>query len=349
MEIKHPAITEDLRRKILSGSFGEKLPPLRTLMRKYHVSMQTISKAVKPLSGMGLIVPGPRGSVIVPAQKKRPRSFAIGVLWMNGPNYDEDARRIAMELQDYWAKKSYNVVFLNLHNPNLRNNPDFWRTLPVDGLLFAYGTLSAELAQAVHNAGIPALVPHFAENMPVHVMEYDTFPAVEHVVNMLRERGFRRIALQFNSELAGYQNVADARWDEIRGRHGIPGDLRKNVATGSGDTIERHTRSICRKEPPEFILCWHAYPERTLETLKSLGLEKKVRIVSMQDGPRLGRTNFRITPPPEMQSARDAFLERIISTQPKKFLHEYVSYLPEFIDDPPEIIGRDLKAEVTRK
>ena len=336
MIIKHPAITEDLRRKILSGAFGEKLPPLRTLMQEYHVSMQTISKAVKPLSGMGLIVPGPRGSVIASAQKKRPRCFAIGVLWMNGTDYDDEARQITMELQAYWAKKSYNVVFLNLHNPNLRNNPDFWRTLPIDGLIFAYGTLSAELARAVHEAGIPALAPHFAEDMPVHVMEYDTFPAVEHVVNMLRERGFRRIALQFNSELAGYQNVADARWDEICSRCGIPGEFRKNVVSGSRDTIERHTKFLCRKEPPEFILCWHARPERTLETLKRLGLEKKVRIVSMQGGPRLSRTNFRLTPPPDLRFELAAFLERIISTQPRKFLHEYVPYLPDFIDKLPE-------------
>ena len=337
MEIKHPAITEDLRRKILSGAFGEKLPPLRTLMQEYHVSMQTISKAVKPLSGMGLIVPGPRGSVIASAQKKRPRCFAIGVLWMNGTDYDDEARQITMELQDYWAKKSYNVVFLNLHNPNLRNNPDFWRTLPIDGLIFGYGTLSAELARSVHEAGIPALAPHFAEDMPVHVMEYDTFPAVEHVVNMLRERGFRRIALQFKCELAGYQDMANTRWDEIRSRYGIPEEYRENLMPGNKDTIERHTQYLCLKDPPEFILCWHSHPDRTVEALKCLGLEKKVRIVTIQRGERRNENVYRLTPlPADFLDRQMAFMEKIIEEKPEEFLHEYVSSRPDFIDDPPE-------------
>ena len=350
VEIKHTAITEDLRRKILRGVFGEKLPPLRTLMRKYHVAMQTISKAVKPLVSMGLIVPGPRGSVIVAAPKKRPRYYAVGFLWPHGQDFDEEARLEAMYIQDYWARRNYNVLFLNQRNPNLRNKPDFWRTLPIDGLIFAYGTLTAELARAVHEAGIPALAPHFAEDMPVHVMEYDTFPAVERVVKILHEKGFRRIALQFFCELTGYQNMANTRWNEIRTRYGIPEEYRENLMPSPKDTVERHTRHLCREIPPEFILCWHSHPERTLESLKRLDQEKKVRLVTVQRDERWNENIFRLTlPPADFLDKQMAFMEKIIAGKPDGFLHEYVPYLPDFIDDPPEITGRDSKAEVTRK
>ena len=337
IETKHTVITEELRRKILCGAFGEKLPPLRTLMQEYQVSMKTISKAVKPLSGMGLIIPGPRGSVIAAAPKKRSRHYAVGFLWMNGPDYDEEARQVSIHIQDYWARKNYNVIFLNQQNPNLRGNPDFWRSLPVDCLLFGYGTLSAEIAWALHYAGIPALAPHFAGDLPVHVMEHDTFPAVERVVKMLHEKGFRRIALQFKCELAGYQDMANARWDEIRSRYGIPGEYRENLMPGNKDTIERHTQYLCLKDPPEFILCWHSHPDRTVEALNRLGLEKKVRIVTIQRGERRNENVYRLTPPPaDFLDRQMAFMEKIIEEKPKEFLHEYVPYQPDFIDDPPE-------------
>ena len=337
IETKHPAITQELRKKILCGFFGEKLPPLRTLMREYQVSMQTINKAVKPLADMGLIAPGPRGSVIVASPKKRPRYYAVGILWTHGSDYDEEAWRTAVYIQEYLGRKNYNVVFLNTQNPNLRGNPDFWQTLPIDGLLFAFNTVSAEIAWALHYAGIPAVAPHYAGDLPIHVMEHDSFPAIESVVKALHGKGWRRIALQFGCDLVGYQDVANTRWDRIRSLYDIPDEYRENIMPGNQNLLERHTKYLCLKNPPDFILCWHAYPEQTYEILKSIGMEKKVRIVSFKDGDRLNRMYYRLTPHLSgFLDNRLAFLEKIIAEKPKEFLHEYVPYQPVFIDDIPE-------------
>ena len=80
IETKHTKITAELEQRITGGYYREKLPPLRALMKEYQVSLQTISKAVKPLILSGLISPGPRGSAINHASAVRERYYAWGFL-----------------------------------------------------------------------------------------------------------------------------------------------------------------------------------------------------------------------------------------------------------------------------
>ena len=282
LETKHTYITEDLRKGILNGRFGRKLPPLRTLMKDYNVSMQTITKAVRPLADNGLISPGPRGSAIRVFEGRRPKYWAWGIL-----NRRALERGDVIGLQSHGLINSvlghggYNVTYLDARNERMRTDPDFWKTLPVDGLVFQYGTLTTELALTVRRHGIAAVSLHQADDLPVNVVEWDTFGAISETVEQLLNHGYRRIALQFAYPLEGYQNYANRNWDAIRERFGIAyPEYRENVMPGNEDNRERHTGYLCLSTPPEVILCWHIYTDETWRTLRNLGLENKVKLVS---------------------------------------------------------------------
>ena len=110
---------------------------------------------------------------------------------------------------------------------------DFWEKQPIDGLVFGYGTLTAELARTVHRAGIAGVARHHAGNLPVHVVEYDTFSSIDFVIGKIVEKGYRRIALQFKASLEGYQEYADKNWEQIRRKYDIAfPEYRENVMRG---------------------------------------------------------------------------------------------------------------------
>lgn len=279
IETKHTLITEELHRRILSGYYQKKLPPLRSLMKEYKVSLQTISKAVKPLSRNGMISPGPRGSVINVASNMRPRYYSYGYLIGSNITYDDFSR---LPIYKTLCRNNYNIVLLNTENENLINKPDFWDNLPIDGLVFGYGSLTTEIAWRVAQAGIPAISRHFAGDLPVHVVDFATYPAVDQVVGELTAKGYQRIALQFMDYREGYQDYANKHWDEIRHKHNIEyPEYREVVMAGRIDGRERHTQYLCLKTPPEVILCWHSCVKETYQALTNLGLHKQVKLISI--------------------------------------------------------------------
>lgn len=154
IETKHIKITAELEQRITEGYYREKLPPLRSLMKEYHVSLQTISKAVKPLIMSGLVSPGPRGSAINHASAVRERYYAWGLLCSGSAEITNATHDFFQLIHQCLARDSYNMLFLDGRNKRLRQDTEFWEKQPIDGLVFGYGTLTAELAWTVHRAGI---------------------------------------------------------------------------------------------------------------------------------------------------------------------------------------------------
>lgn len=280
LETKHTQITEELHRDIISGRYQKKLPPLRSLMKEYNVSLQTISKAIRPLTRDGVISPGPRGSVINVSSGKRPRYYSWAILEQNpSGGFDEFSQLCRYKIL---SRDNHNVILLNANNERLLSDPEFWTNLQIDGLVIGYGALTAELAWKVKRAGIPAIARHYAGNLPVHVVDFATYPAIDRIVGQLMDKGYRRIALQFRDYREGYQDFANRNWDEIRQKHGIEfPEYRENVMPGIVDGRERHTQYLCLKTPPEVILCWHSLARETYRTLEKLGLHQQVKLVSM--------------------------------------------------------------------
>ena len=233
-----------------------------------------------------------------------------------------------------------NMLFLDGRNKRLRQDMDFWEKQPIDGLVFGYGTLTAELARTVHRAGIAGVARHHAGNLPVHVVEYDTFSSIDFVIGKIVEKGYRRIALQFKASLEGYQEYADKNWEQIRRKYDIAfPEYRENVMPGhSLNAWEQHTRYLCADTPPEILLCWHAEAEGTYQELKKMGLHRKVKLVSylshwQQEGHFIPLEKIREE---EYWQTVYEVLREVMKTKPAEMIHRKVPYFPRFMQELPE-------------
>lgn len=316
IETKHTLITEKLKQLIIGGHYGDKLPPLRTLMREFNVSMQTISKAVKPLSASGFISSGPRGSIINYSSNKRSKYYAIGVLCTKIVD-NAETRELLSKLAGRLHYENYNTMFLDRENKRLKDDPDFWKNCPVDILIFGYRALTPELAMTVSRSGIIPLARHYVGELPVHVCEFDTFNSIDSVVAQLSEKGYRKIALQFFTPLTGYHEFAVERWSAIRDKYNI-------------DCIGYEKPFYFLEQPfllgktlPEVILCWHTHYGKMLKKIADAGLSNKIKVVSYSLD-SLGYDNYiALNPPPSelYWEMMNDFLKTVAKAKPLEYLH----------------------------
>ncbi len=321
IETKHTSITELLKKRIIDGHYDKKLPPLRTLMQEFNVSMQTINKAVKPLSIDGFISPGPRGSVIRYSSVKRPQYYAMGLLCPNITNNSET--RTFLERVSGWLQfENYNTMFFDQNNERLKRDPEFWNNCPVDVLIFGFRTSTPERIRAVHNAGIIPMARHYSGDLPTHVVEYETFSTLDSVVEQLAAKGYREIALQFHTPLTGYHKYAVAQWRKIREKYGIDCPGYEEPFYFSGPPLSP------RKPCPEVILCWHSDCKVLLEQLTASGLADKVKVVSYTYNTSEYRNFIQLSPPDEKiyWDIMGKTLQKILSERPTEFLHATVPF-----------------------
>ncbi len=340
IETKHTWITAELERQIAAGHYHKRLPPLRSLMKEYNVSLQTISKAIRPLTMSGMISPGPRGSIINYTGTVRERHYAWGILCSGSTEITEVSYEFFQMVRQALARDNHNITFLDGSNKRLQQDTEFWEKQPIDGLVFGYGTLTSELAWAVRRAGIVGVARHHAGNLPVHVVEYDTFGAIDFVLGQIIEKGYRRIALQFAAPLEGYQDYANGNWDHLCDKYGIANpEYREIVMPGYREARERHTQYLCLHTPPEVILCWHSETEETYRTLKRLGLHEKVKLVSYLSNWQPQGHFIALEEVREdgyWQAVREVLLEAV-ETNPQKMIHRKVPVFPKFIQELPDI------------
>ena len=316
MKTKHTLITKKLRQRIINGQYSDKLPPLRALMQEFKVSMQTISKAVKPLAVSGFITTSPRGSIINYFGSKRVKYYTIGFLCKK-INDNTETQEFLNKLSKKMLYKNYNTIFLNCENKRLKDNSNFWKTCPIDILIFGYGTLTKKLAMDISRSGIIPLARHYAGDLPVHVCEFETFNAIESVVSQFRSKGYRKIALQFFTPLVGYHDFAVKKWLDICNKYDVdcPGCEKPLYLLDQPFELE--------KTLPEIILCWHVHYELVLKKIAFAGLKDKIKVVSFSLD-SMGYDNYIPLNPPSMKlywEVLNDFLKSTANAKPLEYLH----------------------------
>ena len=97
---KHPQIYREMRQKIISGVYQERIPSLRNLAKEYQANVRTISKAVSALAKEGLLVQGRRNlGFRIRAEN---RTFSIGLIASRTKEY-------FLEPGDYYSSIYYGV------------------------------------------------------------------------------------------------------------------------------------------------------------------------------------------------------------------------------------------------
>jgi len=78
-EPKHPRIKRQIKQKIISGLYQERIPSLRDLAKEYQANIRTISKAVSALVEEGLLVRG-GGNLGFRIRGAEVQTFSIGLI-----------------------------------------------------------------------------------------------------------------------------------------------------------------------------------------------------------------------------------------------------------------------------
>lgn len=205
-EKKYISISKSIEDAIRRNEFGGKLPGLGRLAEIYESNPRTVSKALRLLEEKGKVtVNGTRGTYIS-GINQRPRFRVIGLIGMRSTG---GYRNQLETIQNIAAKEHYRVIALSDSrdlDALLRENSEFLLNFPVDGFIFAYSSITENIAAALRGAGIPFVAMNYVPDIPgVNWAAFSSERGLERILKELTALGHHRIALvEFNNHNYGY-------------------------------------------------------------------------------------------------------------------------------------------------
>ena len=222
-EVKYKKIASKLKSDIESGVHVGKLPPVRALKKNYGVSIRTMNKALKILSGKRLIVSkGPKGTFI---RKKTGGRLESGIVTIF---YNSDAPGV---LQSPLLKKLSKLIesdgctplFMHAPDANMFHNDDFWHSSSIDGYIFVFSSLNKELAANLFGKNVPFVV---ANRLPLevdaHWVDFNLAKTFERLMPELQRLGRRKILLAVSRiTLTSYVEHIKTIWETALSAEGV--------------------------------------------------------------------------------------------------------------------------------
>ena len=111
---------------------------------------------------------------------------------------------------------------------------------------------------------------------------------------------------------------------------------------GNEDNRERHTGYLCLSTPPEVILCWHIYTDETWRTLRDLGLENKVKLVSFVSRHHKDNSYLSLLSEPKdtvFWETVDSVLRMAVENPSAPPIRKLVPFHPVFLEEFPKKKG----------
>ena len=213
-EEKHSFIRRALEKKIRAGQYFERIPPVRALAREFQVSLQTMTKALRPLKQSGLLVAGPDGTRIA---RGIPYRFPAGVVTLvlpEQPDYAFGQDPLLAALRDEMKSDGITPVQMIVPDVELYRKQLFWESRQTDGYLFLYQSFYPAL-QHFNLSGIPYLAGNrLNHDNNVHWIDFDWKKQIFDLVKLLRGRGCQRIAY-LTRKLTGAAQFHHETWQDV--------------------------------------------------------------------------------------------------------------------------------------
>lgn len=200
------SIYHDVSRKLEDYISGRKisgrLPGVGKLSKEFGVNPATVSKAVRLLEDRGVLtINGTRGTFVTESARKIYKR--IGMLDTMERFFSPEERNSIVRLCE---KNGYEHVAIEYNNPNSRNGISFISSLPVDGFVLNYTTLTPELVISLRQEGKQFVSINQIFDIPgISWVDFDNEAGMEEALNILASHGRKRIALiGFRWELKGH-------------------------------------------------------------------------------------------------------------------------------------------------
>jgi LacI family transcriptional regulator len=196
-------LEDAIREYVLSGRFkNERLPSVRELAAKYHVSVGTVSNALAKLKTQGILRTRKKKGIYISKSQDNPaarRSGNIGVLSQGSG----DALRERMHFDTFngaresAAARGYKVLYLGTRQTGEDDDEDLpFGIRDVDGIVYVIGDKpSMKVLRLVQSVDLPIVMTDWFDSaLPIDgVLIHNINASVESVRHLL-DLGHRRIA-----------------------------------------------------------------------------------------------------------------------------------------------------------
>lgn len=203
-------LVDKMKTSIRSGDLSGRLPGVRVLGKQFGVNPATVSKALRVLEEKGYVSVVPNmGAFVIPRGNTAP-NHTIGVICIRRNEAAEETEsrylssryhyspytvsQIAAEIDAEAAQAGFHAILIHIGAEQLRQNPGYLTSLPVDGMVFIFSSLTYEIADILKKRHIPFVSANACYGISeVNYIDFNMAQGIGDLLDLLRERGYTRI------------------------------------------------------------------------------------------------------------------------------------------------------------
>lgn len=191
---KYKDLSIEIENMLNQMSDMDKLPGVFVLAKKFNSAPQTVSKALKFLSEKGKVtINGTKGTFVTKAAGRRITYKRIGILDTMAKGFSQEEKNSLMQL---CTKRGYELFTIEYNNANSKNGISFINSLPADGFILNYSTLTQELVINLRQTGKKFVSINQIFDIPgISWVDFNSNATIENALKLLAESGKKRIAL----------------------------------------------------------------------------------------------------------------------------------------------------------
>lgn len=290
-------LVDKMKAGIRSGDLSGKLPGVRVLGRQFGVNPATISKALRVLEEKGYVSIIPNSGAFVIPRGNTISNHTIGVICIRRSGEEEVTEQrylnsryhyspytvfqIAAEIDGEAARAGFHAILVHIGAEQLRQNPAYLTTLPVDGMIFIFSSLTYEIADVLKKKHIPFISANACYGISeVNYIDFNMAQGIGDFLDELRERGYTRIGYFGPPGKYGFNervyNIFRKKLDPLFRPHLFAAEAESFDLEFSreDESPEARARALIGTpgELPEVILCNADLADPLEKTIRDLGI-----------------------------------------------------------------------------
>lgn len=203
-------LVEKMKTSIRNGELTGRLPGVRVLGKQFGVNPATVSKALRVLEEKGYVSIVPNSGAFIIPRGNTISNHTIGVICIRRNEKTEiteqrylssryhyspyTVSQIAAEIDAEATRAGFHAILVHIGEEQLRQNPAYLTTLPVDGMVFIFSSLTYEIADVLKKRHIPFISANACYGIAeVNYIDFNITQGISDLLDELREQGCTRI------------------------------------------------------------------------------------------------------------------------------------------------------------
>jgi DNA-binding LacI/PurR family transcriptional regulator len=194
IETKYIDLSVQIEDMLNEMSDMDRLPGVTLLAKKFNSAPQTVSKALRLMSEKGKVtINGTKGTFVTKSARGTPIYKRIGILDSMEKGFTRTEKNSLIRLCEKAGYEHFNIEY---NNANSKNGMSFISSLPADGFVLNYSTITPDLVVSLRQSAKQFVSVNQIFNVPgASWVDFDNEATIEKALNVLAALGRKRIAL----------------------------------------------------------------------------------------------------------------------------------------------------------